>query len=113
MFAHEAAGAARIRRSLRPLISEGGSEQQNSGELGRENAKPCRCVRKRYTLSLVIARLDRATQYSRDAGEYSRGCGVLGRPVKPDDDSCVGSDEAIQLSCDSMDCFAELVIGRP
>src|SRR5260370_36456737 len=30
----------------------------------------------------VIARLDRATQYSRGAGEQSRGRGVLDHPVK-------------------------------
>src|ERR1700675_2447165 len=43
MFAHETAGAARIRRSLRPLIWEGETEQQNSGELSREIevAYPC------------------------------------------------------------------------
>jgi hypothetical protein len=39
-IARETAGAARIRLSLRPLFSEGGSEQQNSGELSREIAKP-------------------------------------------------------------------------
>jgi hypothetical protein len=41
----------------------------------------------RATLSLVIARLDRATQYSRGAVNKSRGRGVLDRPVKPDDDN--------------------------
>jgi len=40
-IAHETAGAARARLSLRPLFSEGGSEQQTSGELRRENAKAC------------------------------------------------------------------------
>ena len=34
----------------------------------------------------VIARLDRATQYSRDAEFESRSRGVLGRPVEPGDD---------------------------
>ena len=31
--------------------------------------------------------LGRVTQYSREAVIESRGCGVLGRPVKPGDDS--------------------------
>jgi hypothetical protein len=35
----------------------------------------------------VIARLDRATQYSRDGHVQSRSRSVLGRPVKPGDDS--------------------------
>ena len=35
----------------------------------------------RATLSLVIARLDRAIQYSRGVGDKSRGRGVLDRPV--------------------------------
>jgi hypothetical protein len=40
-FAHETAGAARTRPSLRPLISEGKVFQQNSGNNCREIAKPC------------------------------------------------------------------------
>src|SRR5260370_17455217 len=35
----------------------------------------------------VIARLDRATQYAVTAVMESRGRGVLGRPVKPGDDT--------------------------
>jgi hypothetical protein len=76
MFAHETAGAACIRRSLRPLISEGGSKKQNSGGLSREIAKACHDD-ERATLSLSSPangsaewtpddRLRRATQYSRD-----------------------------------------------
>ncbi len=37
----------------------------------------------------VIARLDRATQYSRDACVQPRSRSVLDRPVKPGDDSLV------------------------
>jgi hypothetical protein len=40
-FAHETAGAARTRLSLRPLLSEGGNKQQTSGDMRRENAKVC------------------------------------------------------------------------
>jgi hypothetical protein len=36
---------------------------------------------------VASARLCRATQYSRDAGDRSMGRGVLDRPVKPGDDS--------------------------
>src|SRR5882672_12637702 len=38
------------------------------------------------TNTAVIARLDRATQYSRDSHVQSRSRGVLDRPVKPGDD---------------------------
>ena len=38
-IAYETAGAARIRHSLRPLIGEGGSYLQTSGEMRCENAK--------------------------------------------------------------------------
>jgi hypothetical protein len=59
-FARETAGAARIRHSLRPLISRAGNFQQSSGAMRRENAN---------THSAVIVRLDRAIQYSRDASD--------------------------------------------
>jgi hypothetical protein len=48
MFAHETAGAARIRPSLRPLISEGGIFLQNSGNKCREIAKFCLRMTPRY-----------------------------------------------------------------
>jgi hypothetical protein len=41
------------------------------------------------TNTAVFARLDRATQYSRDACVQPRSRGVLDRPVKPGDDSLV------------------------
>jgi hypothetical protein len=46
-FAHEIAGAARIRHSLRPLIGGGESYLQTSGAVCRENAKlfPRHCER--------------------------------------------------------------------
>ncbi len=40
-------------------------------------------------VTAVIARLDRATQYSRDGCVQRRSRGVLDRPVKPGDDSLV------------------------
>jgi hypothetical protein len=44
------------------------------------------------TNAAVIARLDRATQYSRDGRVQPRCRGVLDRPVKPGDDSLVVAD---------------------
>jgi hypothetical protein len=41
------------------------------------------------TNTAVIARRDRATQYSRDASDRARSRGVLDRPVKPGDDSLI------------------------
>jgi hypothetical protein len=41
------------------------------------------------TNAAVIARLDRATQYSRDRRVKPRSRGVLDRPVKPGDDNLV------------------------
>jgi hypothetical protein len=41
------------------------------------------------TNSAVIARLDRATQYSRDSRVQSRYRSILDRPVRPGDDSLV------------------------
>ena len=38
-IAHETAGAARTRSSLRPLIGEGEEFQHNSGAMRRENVK--------------------------------------------------------------------------
>jgi hypothetical protein len=40
----------------------------------------------RETVTAVIARLVRATQYSRGRDGIRRGRGVLGRPIKSDDD---------------------------
>ena len=37
----------------------------------------------------VVARLDRAIQYSSAICDQSRSRGVLGRPVKPGDDNCL------------------------
>ena len=43
------------------------------------------------TTTAVIARLDRATQYSGDGRVHPRSRGVLDRPVKPGDDTVVGT----------------------
>ena len=55
-IAHETAGAASTRHSLRPPDFSGAKDEQDSGETRRENADP---------YSLVITRLDRVIQYSR------------------------------------------------
>jgi hypothetical protein len=50
------------------------------------------------TNTVVIARLDRATQYSRDGRVQPRGRGVLDRPVKPGDDTLVPATLATMAS---------------
>jgi hypothetical protein len=56
IIAHETAGAARTRSSLRPLLE--GAEL-----ICKPRTKPCR--ENEEACFTVIARLDRATQYSR------------------------------------------------
>jgi hypothetical protein len=68
-FTHEAAGASCARHSLRPLISGDGKFMHSSGEFMPRECKGVFDEAEGATLSRVIARLDRATQYSRDAGE--------------------------------------------
>ena len=41
LLAHETAGAARTRCSLRPLLGEVRNEMKTSGALGREKAEAC------------------------------------------------------------------------
>jgi hypothetical protein len=62
------------------------------------------------TNSAVIARLDRATQYSRDGRVRSRSRGVLDRPVQPGDDSLVVAggllamtDREFRFECQTAD----------
>jgi hypothetical protein len=106
-IAHETAGAARTRSSLRPLASEGTDEIANLGHsvcCENEDAHP-----------VVIARLDRATQYSRAPMMNTRGCGILDHPAFAGDDSFRWSDEksprhcerseAIQGPKEELDCF--------
>jgi hypothetical protein len=50
------------------------------------------------TNTAVIARLDRATQYSQTPAIESRSRGVLDRPVKPGDDSFVMAARASYLT---------------
>ncbi|MEY9104018.1 hypothetical protein ABH999_000214 [Bradyrhizobium yuanmingense] len=71
------AGAAGTRPSLRPLGYEGGEIKQSSGEAA---ARPSThvCV---HTFG-VIARLDRAIQYSETPVIESRGRGVLDSPLQ-------------------------------
>src|SRR2546423_12496700 len=78
-IAHETSGAARIRHSLRPLISRGRENNlQTSGAMRRENAA---------TYSTVIVRPDRTTQYSRDADDRTDKPRRTGSPAFAEDDS--------------------------
>jgi hypothetical protein len=81
-FAHETAGAASTRHSLRPLIFWANDFGKTSGAPRRENVD---------THSIVIARLDRATQYAAASRLSSGVSGILDRPVKPGDD--LGGDK--------------------
>jgi hypothetical protein len=75
------------------------NETQTSGAIRREKANVYLLfeIRNRKYLwrtqaphsPAVIARLDRATQYSREGRVQPRSRGVLDRPVKPGDDSLV------------------------
>jgi hypothetical protein len=66
-FAREAAGASRARHSLRPLFSKGERFMHSSGEFTPRECKGVFDECEGAKLLLVIARLDRATQYSSDA----------------------------------------------
>ena len=104
--AHETAGAARIRHSLRPLIGEGESYLQTSGATRRENAA---------TYPTVIVRLDRTTQYSRDADDRTDKPRRTGSPAFAGDDSLVWGDTIPVIASEAkqsilsfggeMDCF--------
>jgi hypothetical protein len=68
-FAREAAGAAGTRLSLRPLFLSG---ERIVHRFGRFAPRECAGVFDNHEpaiLSHVIARLDRATQYSREADD--------------------------------------------
>ena len=82
-IAHETAGAARIRHSLRPLTIEG---DESTANLGRN------APRERRHTSAVIVRLDRTTQYSRDANDGTEKPRRTGSSAFAEDDSCVWSD---------------------
>src|SRR5882757_11042446 len=56
------------------------------------------------TNTAVIARLDRATQYSRDGRVQPRSRGVLDRPVKPRDDSLVVAEVVQALVSGAWQC---------
>ncbi len=131
-FAREAMGATRTRHSPRPLFCEAKeacTTRARHAAGSRTRIRDCvgclkiesmtiHRVRTRATLPVVIARLDRATQYSRDADDrIERPRDVLDRPLKPDDDrfGCLkiesGSGEAVTLGTTALtppfDNFAE------
>jgi hypothetical protein len=78
-FAREAAGASGTRLSLRPLLSEGQKFGQTSDAWRRENAKVC-------LRTMSSSPRKRGSSIPETLMMESRGCGVLDRPVKPDDD---------------------------
>ena len=77
-FAHETAGAARTRLSLRPLAIEGGKSTQ---KLGCIAPRECEGV---FDLNCHRPR-KRTIQYSRDGGDGINSHGVLDPRVRGDD----------------------------
>jgi len=81
-IAHETAGAARTRSSLRPLTTEGEEFPANLGRNAsreRGHTFPCRHPRKRVT------------QYPRDVDDRTEKPRRTGSPAFAGDDSCVWS----------------------
>jgi hypothetical protein len=97
-FARKAAGASSVRHSLRPLnFRRAGRLQQTSracGEIAKLWLRTAGCLkceagagnRTRGTPSTVIARLDRAIQYSTSTSDKSRSLGVLDTRFRGYDD---------------------------
>jgi hypothetical protein len=97
-FARETAGAARIRHFLLPRLSRD-DDTQTSGASRRENVDVYllfeirieipfhHCEQAARHNKTVIARLDRAIQYAAASRLNTTVSGILGRPVKPGDDS--------------------------
>src|SRR3954470_11186431 len=80
--AHETAGAARIRHSLRPLNSEGETIWKTSGALRRENAKVCPpSLRGALATKQSIYPLRRAMDCFAALAMTRRSRGVLDRPL--------------------------------
>src|ERR1700709_2443138 len=76
--AHETAGAARTRSSLRPLISRAGSSTEN---LGRSASRECTHIFNcRPPPECAIAQGGRVTQYSRDADDRTEKPRRTGSP---------------------------------
>src|SRR6202171_3294378 len=96
-FAREAAGALSARHSPRPLFFLGERFMHNSGASRRGNVESCREY-ERATLPVVIARLDRATRYSRDAVTESRSRGVLDTPLARGMTTVTGRSKATKQS---------------
>jgi hypothetical protein len=68
MLAHETAGAARTRLSLRLFLEERETDLQNSGASGRENEKSCELLS-----PLVMAGLVPAIHVLRACGYPAQG----------------------------------------
>src|SRR2546429_1926045 len=83
---HETAGALGARHSPRPRFFQGERFLHNPGASCRGNAEACREY-ERATFSVVIAREGGRSSIPETPVMESRSCGVLDRPVKPDDDS--------------------------
>ena len=79
-FAHETAGAARTRLSLRPLPFEGGNRRKARAHARRENATACCSLNSHRPRKRTI-------QYSRDGDAGIDRHGVLDSRTRGDDDA--------------------------
>jgi hypothetical protein len=99
-IAHETAGAACIRLSLRPLTGEGVTSMQTSGETRREIAKLC----------LLVAYCSSRIACLKFESEFHSVIACDKRKAFAQGSTC---DEAIQLSSSirrKLDCFASLAM---
>src|SRR5437899_905575 len=86
-IAHETAGAARTRHSLRPLIAEGGTFPPKLARTARRDREAVFGNEMRAQTQLSSPGLDRATQYSRGADDRTERPRRTGSPAFAGDDS--------------------------
>jgi hypothetical protein len=72
---------------------------------GRRPSYPPPGLALRATIKTVVARLDRAIQYAAAPRSIANAAGILGRPVKPGDDTAVAvSTEISNIGGANFDC---------
>jgi hypothetical protein len=80
------------------MTSRVGFRKLNLLEVARQTGRLSNGLGAASASNLVIARLDRATQYSRDGRVQPRSRGVLDRPVKQGDDSLVVAGGSLAMT---------------
>src|SRR5260370_8925242 len=100
-FAHETAGAARTRSSLRPLFSKGGILQDKLVQVMRRDREIV-FVNERATLSLVIARACGRSSIPETPVIEPRSPGVLDTPHARSMTASSGEAQRANLSNDKL-----------